>query len=56
MSIILCKGDIRSHFLDQEPASSLDVLGWRAVVMSPFYLDGDLAGMLVLFSPSVRNR
>ena len=49
------KGDIRSHFLDCEPASSLDCLGWRGAVMSPFCSDGDLAGTPVSFSPSVRR-
>jgi hypothetical protein len=55
MSIILYKGDIRSHFLDQEPALSLDVLGWWGAVTSPFSTDGDLAGTPVSFSLSVRN-
>jgi hypothetical protein len=54
--MILHKGDIRWHLLDQEPASSLDVLGWRGALMSPFYAEGDLAGTPVLFSPSVRRR
>lgn len=55
MSIILHNRDIRSRLSDREPASSLDVLGWIGVVMSPFYLDGDLAGTPGSFSPSVRN-
>jgi hypothetical protein len=55
MSMILHNRDIRSYFLDQEPASSLDVLGWRGAVMSPFSADGDLAGTPVSFSLSVRN-
>jgi hypothetical protein len=55
MSIIPHKGDIRLQFLDDEPASSLDVLGWRGAVMSPFDPAGDLAGTPVLFSLSVRN-
>jgi hypothetical protein len=50
------KGDIRSHVLDRETASSLDILGWRGAVMSPFYTDGDLAGTPGSFSPSVRRR
>jgi hypothetical protein len=56
MSVIPHKGDIRSHFLDREPASSLDFLGWRGAVMSPFYPEGDLAGTPVSFSPSVRRQ
>src|SRR5262245_24018873 len=36
MSIILHQGDIRSHFLDHESASSLEVLGWRGAARSPF--------------------
>ena len=55
MSVIPHKCDIRSHFLDREPASSLDFLGWRGAVMSPFYPDGDLAGTPVSFSPSMRR-
>jgi hypothetical protein len=55
MSIILHNRDIRSRLSDREPASSLDVLGWIGVVMSPFYLEGDLAGTPVSFSPSVRR-
>jgi hypothetical protein len=55
MSIILHNRDIRSHVSDREPASSLHVLGWRGVSMSPFYPDGDLVGTSGLFSPSVRN-
>jgi hypothetical protein len=56
MSIILDKGDIRSHLSDREPASSLDVLGWCGAVMSPFYPEGDLAGTPCWFSPSVRRQ
>jgi hypothetical protein len=55
MSIIRDKGDIRSYFLDHEPASSLDVLGWCGAVMSPFHPDGDLAGTPVSFSLSVHK-
>jgi hypothetical protein len=55
MSMILDKGDIRSHVSDREPASSLDVLGWCGASMSPFYTEGDLAGTPVSFSPSVRR-
>ena len=55
MSMILHKGDIRSHFLERGPALSLDCLGWRGAVMSPFHPDGDLAGPPVSFSPSVRK-
>jgi hypothetical protein len=55
MSMILHKGDIRSHVSDREPASSLDVLCWCGASMSPFYLEGDLAGTPVSFSPSVRS-
>jgi hypothetical protein len=55
MSIILYKGDIRSYLPDHEPASLLDVLGWRGAVMSPFHTDGDLAGTPGSFSPSVRR-
>jgi hypothetical protein len=50
MSIILYNRDIRSHFSDREPFSSLDVLGRVGVVMSPFHPDGDLKGTPVLFS------
>jgi hypothetical protein len=55
MSRILHNGDIRSHFSDREPASSLDLLGQVGAAMSPFYADGDLAGTPVSFSPSVRK-
>jgi hypothetical protein len=53
--MILHKGDIRSYLSDHNPASSLDVLGWRGAVMSPFYTEGDLERTPVLFSPSVRK-
>jgi hypothetical protein len=56
MSIILHNHDLRSYFSDRDPASSLDCLGWCGASMSPFYTDGDLAGTLVSFSPSVRRR
>jgi hypothetical protein len=36
MSIIPHNHDIRSYLSDREPASSLDVLGWRGAAMSPF--------------------
>jgi hypothetical protein len=55
MSVILDKGDIRSHVSDREPASSLDVWGWCGASMSPFYTEGDLAGPPVSFSLSVRK-
>jgi hypothetical protein len=54
-SIILHKGDIRSHVSDREPASSPDGLCWLGSLMSPFYVEGDLAGTPVSFSPSVRS-
>jgi hypothetical protein len=41
-SIILHKGDIRSHVSDREPASSPDGLCWLGSLMSPFYVEGDL--------------
>jgi hypothetical protein len=56
MSIILHNRDIRSHFSDRKPASSLEFLGWVGVVMSPFYPESDLESTLVSFSPSVRRR
>jgi len=46
----------RPYLSDREPASSLDVLGWRGAAMSPFHPDGDLAGTSVSFSPSVRRQ
>jgi hypothetical protein len=55
MSIILHNRDIRSHFSDRAPASSLEFLGWCGAVMSPFHTEGDLAGTPVPFSPSVRK-
>jgi hypothetical protein len=55
MSIILYKGDSRSHFLEREPALPLDVLGWGGVVMLPFHIEGDQAGTPGSFSPSVRR-
>ena len=55
MSIILHKGDIRSHLSDRDPASSLDVLGRVGASMSPFYAEGDLAGTPFSFSFSVRR-
>ena len=53
---MLDKGDLRSHVLDDESASSLDVWGWRGAVMSPFYAEGDLADTPFSFSPSVRKK
>jgi hypothetical protein len=56
MSMILYKGDIRSHVSDCAPASAQDFLGWLKAAMSPFYPESDPAGTPVPFSPSVRKR
>jgi hypothetical protein len=55
MSIILYKGDIRSYLSDCVPAPPLPYVCWLGSSMSPFYPEGDLAGMLVSFSLSVRR-
>src|SRR5262245_23487259 len=54
-SILLDNGDIRSYLADWTPAPPLPGMGWVGSSRSPFSADGDLAGTLVLFSPSVRN-
>ena len=51
-SIILHKGDIRSHVSDRESAPALRFLGWFGSSMSPLYTEGDLEGTPVSFSPS----
>ena len=55
MSMILHNRDLRSHFSDGEPALSLDCIGWVEASRSPFYIEGDLEGTPVSFSPSVRK-
>jgi hypothetical protein len=55
MSTMLDKGDIRSHVSDRKPVSSLDCLCWCGASMSSFHPEGDLEGIPVLFSPSVRS-
>ncbi|HSF30000.1 MAG TPA: type II toxin-antitoxin system RelE/ParE family toxin [Candidatus Tectomicrobia bacterium] len=55
LSMILHHRDRRSHVSDGEPALSLDCIGWVEASMSPFDLDGDLAGTPVSFPPSVRS-
>ena len=55
LSMILHHRDRRSHVSDGEPALSLDCIGWVEASMSPFYIEGDLVGTPVSFSPSVRR-
>ena len=55
MSIILQNGDIRSDLSDGVPAPFLPGVRGVGSSMSRFSTDGDLAGTLVSFSPSVRR-